>query len=262
MRLFKYSRITDYLKENLAKSQIWFSRPTEFNDIDDSSARLDFQVTDEDIMKEMAFAQVALFQQALGRGDLSEEHRMAVDAEHHFNAMLQDRGPDGAPDQSGRMRAAMENALAIRRNRIGISCFCKDAGNNLLWAYYADSFKGLCMEVETAFDDVCFRQLESVVYVDSLPRLKILPHMMEAVISLYTTKTNRWAHENEVRAFQLKWGNYPMDPKCLKSLFFGLRTPPEQIDAIRQIVRVTYADSVAIFRMVRPEAGEMGFVPL
>lgn len=52
MILFKYCKITDHFKTNLREKQIWFSAPSDFNDVDDSALRMDWQLTDEDIWNE------------------------------------------------------------------------------------------------------------------------------------------------------------------------------------------------------------------
>jgi hypothetical protein len=263
MRLFKYFKISDHSKANLSDRQVWFSAPNDFNDIDDSDLRLDWQLTDEDVRNEFLFLQQQIYQMALAAKDLSEKPvAMEAALRSQYETILADRGPDGAPDHSGTLRARMTEVLAFRRQTIGISCFSQDNLNRLLWSYYADGDRGMCIEIETDVDARCFQRLEAVHYVNVLPKIKLLTHMLENLITLYTTKSSKWAHEREIRAFQHSRGHCPMEPRCLENCFFGERASPAEVEQIRHIVRDRYGKSVGLFQMIRREDGEREFRPL
>jgi hypothetical protein len=147
MILYKYSKITDYFKTNLREQQIWFSAPSDFNDIDDSALRIDYEFSDEDIMNEFFFVQQQIYQSAMINRDFSDTPVILEEtARQRFMAILADRGPDDTPDQSGKLRASVMTALEWRRQTIGISCFSRDNMNRLLWSHYADG-------VNTSFPD-------------------------------------------------------------------------------------------------------------
>lgn len=260
MMLFKYSRISSNLKTNLKERQIWFSAPRDFNDIDDSALRIDFKLTDEDILNEVFFFQQQIYAEAMRRGNHPNELVDLENSTHqYFLSILADRGPDGAPDHSGKLRESVTQALEWRRNTIGISCFSQDNMNRLLWSIYADGDRGVCMEIETTFDSKCFPQLEVVNYVDTLPKIKLLSHMRANLITLYTTKSREWSYEREIRAFQHAYGNHPMDPRCLVNLYFGERAAPDDINEISDIVRDKYGKQVGLHQMVRGLDGEREF---
>lgn len=263
MILFKYAAISDLFKKNLADSAIWFARPDTFNDIDDSNLRLNWRVTDEDLLRELEFSRQLIYECALANSDMSntpiEQER---EMEQHFSFMLKDRGPDGAPDHSGRMKIGMENALSNRRQNIGISCFSQDNLNRLLWAHYGDQYRGVCLEIETSFDKSCFQQLEMVQYVEHLPTVKLLGHLRHEIIKLYTTKGVEWAYEREVRAFQGAYGKYHMDSRCLRGIYLGIRVQQPTVDEIQNIVRATYGPQVCLRLMNRDEEGQVGFSSL
>ena len=116
MLLFKYSKITDHLKTNLRERQIWFSAPSDFNDVDDSALRLDWQLTDDDIWNEFGFVQQQIYQSAMVNQDFSQRPVMLENsARQHFLSILADRGPDGVADHSGRLRDSVTQALEWRR---------------------------------------------------------------------------------------------------------------------------------------------------
>jgi len=263
MMLYKYFKISDYLKTNLRERQIWFSAPCDFNDVDDSALRIDWQLTDEDLWNEFGFLQQMIYQSAIMNKDYSSkpadlEDELRMD----FLSMLADRGPDGAPDHSGRLRVPVTEALEMRRRMIGISCFAQNNLNRLMWSHYADGDRGICIGVDTRFDNECFQQLEVINYVETLPKIKLLSHMRTNLITLYSTKASEWSYEQEVRAFQHTKGNHPMDARCLVSVFFGERTPQADLEEIRDIVRQKYGKKVEFLKMIRTESGARDFESL
>ena len=112
-------------------------------------------------------------------------------------SILADRGPEKALDHSGKLRASMTEALAWRRQTIGICSFSQDNLNRLLWSHYADGDRGVCIGLETALDSECFPKLEVVNYVDTLPKIKLLSHIRDNLITLYTTKRREWSCERK-----------------------------------------------------------------
>jgi hypothetical protein len=263
MMLFKYSNITDYFKINLRERQIWFSAPCDFNDVDDSALRIDWQLTDEDIWNEFIFIQRQIYHSAMVNKDYSNGPVVLENAaRQYFLSILADRGPDGVADKGGNLRASVTRALEWRRQTLGICCFSQDNLNRLLWSHYADGDRGVCIGIETTFDSQCFPKLEVVNYVDALPKIKLLSHMMTNLITLYTTKSSEWSYEREIRAFQHTRGNYRMDPQCLVSCFFGERASPDDVNEIRDIVRDKYGKQVGLLKMIRGLDGEREFRPL
>lgn len=259
MRLFKYSKFGDYFFKNLRENQIWFSAPSEFNDIDDSALRIDWRLTDEDIENEFIFNSKLIYERP---EEMIGDHGMfMITLSQRFVSMYANRGPDGAPDISW-LRESVTRALEVRRQTIGISCFSQDNLNRLLWSHYADGDRGVCIEIETDFDSECFPQLEVVNYVDALPQIKLLVHMKENIIALYTTKAREWSYEREIRAFQHLRGNHQMDPRCLVNCFFGERASPQDIEQVKDVVRDKYGKQVGLLKMVRNGDGQRYFQPL
>jgi hypothetical protein len=257
MMLYKYSAITDYLKASLAERYVWFSPPSSFNDINDSRLRLDDRYSDEDVRREFEFqlylSRTLPMQHAINPLDLDAAARAL------FSSVLADRGPDGRPDHSGRLHASVEKALELRRQTIGISCYSQDSRNELLWAHYGNAHYGVCLGFETSLDNKCFQQLEQVKYVDVLPKIKLLSHMGDNLIELYTTKSSAWSYEREVRAFQHVSGVHPMDPRCLINVVFGERASGSDIDEISSLVRDKYGLRVELLRASHGEGGALAF---
>jgi hypothetical protein len=260
MMLYKYTRIDNYLKANLIGHQLWFSRPSDFNDINDSNLRLDDRYTDEEIRLEANFVEEQIYRDAIIGKDLSDNVLQRVaEARSVYQSVLADRGPDGRPDFGHRLHRSVEAVLEYRRQNIGILCLTQENRNELMWAHYADKYQGVCLGIETDFDRECFVQLNPVTYVDRLPKVKLLSHMGQNLVALYTTKSSSWSYEKEVRAFQHVFGNHRMDPRCLVKVLFGLRVRPADMKEICSLVRDKYGRQVELLQMSKGKEGDLEF---
>jgi hypothetical protein len=257
MMLCKYSAINDYLKASLAEHYLWFSPPSSFNDINDSRLRLDERYTDDEIRREFEFHQHLI--RAMPHDHSINPLELEAEARSFLSSVLADRGPDGRPDHAGRLHASVEKALEMRRQTIGVSCFSQESRNELLWAHYGNAHYGVCLAFDSSFDGKCFQQLEHVKYVDALPKIKLLSHMGEGLVQLYTTKSSSWSYEREVRAFQHVYGRHRIDPRCLVNVVFGERASGSDIHEISSLVRDGYGSQVGLLRARHGEDGALAF---
>lgn len=121
--------------------------------------------------------------------------------------------------------------------------------NELMWAHYADSHKGVCIEyhfpnsltqlAENKDGVMCY--FKDVSYSsEDLHR-----YSSQASISLYDAfflKGEQWMYENELRLlfFDLKGkpGFHSIPAKnCIAAVYFGLKCPQEYRDRIREILK-------------------------
>lgn len=90
----------------------------------------------------------------------------------------------------------------------GINCFSKSWNNPLMWAYYSDKHKGLCLGFDIPDELVC-----EVNYTAELPSADEFFHELstsknpltnyigEFKTKFMLTKSSDWSHEEEYRAF-------------------------------------------------------------
>lgn len=141
--------------------------------------------------------------------------------------------------------------------------------HELLWAYYADSHKGFCIEYD------------SKILVRSLPKKKIIRYskvkykptvpiiVPQDLFSVLTvdrnltekfigTKSKKWAHEREIRVVALNCGSYHIDKNAIKAIYFGCRADQDTIDYAKDIMA---ANNFRIdYYRIYPKKGHYEFV--
>jgi hypothetical protein len=123
------------------------------------------------------------------------------------------------------------------KEQLRVCAFSKDPGEPVLWAHYADGFKGICIEIEvTQADGQDYRFVE----VDYSPtRIRLNNNVVGSFTGmarlLLTHKADNWQIEDEVRA--LAGGTYiPIrDGVKMTRILLGLRIDPELQKKISQI---------------------------
>ncbi|MBY0572952.1 MAG: DUF2971 domain-containing protein, partial [Undibacterium sp.] len=86
------------------------------------------------------------------------------------------------------------------RKHTGVCCFFKDAPKHpLMWAHYANSHTGFCIEYEIVEAP---HELIDVNYANYLPTPSISELLLcpkESFLRILTTKTIEWSYEKEIR---------------------------------------------------------------
>jgi hypothetical protein len=92
----------------------------------------------------------------------------------------------------------------------GICCFSETPTNELMWAHYADQFRGLCIAYdfsnlrESLFEQAQFTRL---FYSESQPQLNLTRSDLDtSVRRVLSSKSQKWAYEREWRLFTSRPG--------------------------------------------------------
>lgn len=137
-------------------------------------------------------------------------------------------------DKLLKVHEALENVLSLNI-RIGIYSLSKNYLDELLWAHYANSHKGFCIE----YDLDILLQTFKTEKVFSFPVIynKIPPDVTLADISntkntlihkLSGYKSKRWEYEAEHRIITDYSGKQSYNYEAIKSIYFGLRMSETQ----------------------------------
>jgi hypothetical protein len=145
----------------------------------------------------------------------------------------------------------LETAFDEMIDRYPIYCLSTLDSDALLWAHYASSHAGFCIEFE--FPDV---QPEKVSYRDHLESIPLLDFIKASLLGAADldlanrihdalhVKVNCWASESEYRwiagnamgqlSIGSKFKKMPYDPKWVKAVIFGCRTSSDVKAYIRK----------------------------
>lgn len=120
----------------------------------------------------------------------------------------------------------LKNAVVGEKSLYRVSCFCKSYKKILLWSYYANRHKGICLEYQVAKKDLptnCY--LEKIKYSPSLPALDFSKRIEDQARNFLFTKLKPWKQEGELRLLGNDLLNGGMILGCLKGIIFGMGYP-------------------------------------
>jgi hypothetical protein len=135
-----------------------------------------------------------------------------------------------------------------------VCSFSKEFDNHLLWAYYANGFRGVALEFELQDEPGGPSRLRVVKYVENALEQRVSSDPLTAAYDSLTCKSSNWSHENEVRiitpAANLREGKYYGDA-ILKRVIIGFRLEGIEYDTLTLICRqfgVPYETAKTSFR--------------
>jgi len=123
----------------------------------------------------------------------------------------------------------------------GVISFVENSNSILMWAYYSDSHRGVCLGFDRN-DTNELGKCESCVPVLYHPNNE-LPNVMplqltepEAVTKIITTKSNEWSHELEWRMLTHESDRTIPYPGRLARVIFGINTEAKHRKRIRKML--------------------------
>ena len=187
-------------------SQLYWQRPTSFNDPFDCQPHLVFGSSRHD-------------RQAYGRYLANTRMAGLPRSERRIKARSLSRTPQ---DRAGEIfRAVIDRAV--------VTCFSLGRDNPLMWAHYASNHTGICLVFQESAEPPFF-SLE-VEYSSHRPTIDVI-HMRdqkgEAMRKIMLTKAGCWSYEQERRMFQRGEPGFVMFPgQCLTGIIMGARISEE-----------------------------------
>lgn len=146
-------------------------------------------------------------------------------------------------DRSG-MSADLYNIAAEEISKFAVISFSDSAQNFPLWAYYADNFKGFCLEFDTQklmLGGLEAEYLHPVRYVSRPPPklslLEILRTDRSALTRHLYFKRQEWNHEKEWRLVTASRGAKSYTDDALTAVYVGPRASPKLADKICKTLR-------------------------
>lgn len=182
------------------------------------------------------------------------------------------------------IKKQVEDLCKKVRAETGIFSLSKIFNDELLWAYYADSHSGFCIEYdfEKIADLRAFSSAFEVEYADKRPNLKlhnVIRGEEKAIEDFWKitagTKSKKWKHEQEFRICIEPFGQFIYDYRAVKAIYFGMRMPKLKKDLAKdnnkrsdslakvcqqQVMEVLKGRDIKYYQMtLKPDSYEMEY---
>ena len=237
IQAFKYRAIGKYVIDSLIKSQLYFCSPKRLNDPFDCQINIE-KALEKSISKSGKDKREKLLKLVTELGDFPAQYQR--DSQN-----------------------------------FGVFSFSKTALNPVMWSHYADEHRGICLyyEIPNSFLDYSKNGVLGVSPVEygtnpfsdwfesealTLSERGLDELAMEMMKKLLIFKNKSWEYEQEARILADKSGNIEIDPGWLKAVFLGMRTPNEDIDLFRRLIRERSSYRDVVFSMVKPDDSDFG----
>ncbi|WP_163401536.1 DUF2971 domain-containing protein [Flavobacterium fluviatile] len=214
--VYKYHRINKFLYDLLINNEIWFSDPYSFNDPFDCNLTIDGNNTPEQIKN---YFKIANWNKSR---DIDETIQQLIATNFQDQEAFQKK-----------INSISKQVIG----KLGLTCFTQTKDNLLMWAHYTEDHKGICLEFDHSKDLEFFRPFKKVEYDKVYPTYNYYNDKKNVVGQLMLHKSDHWKYEKEVRLIKKKTGLYTFKPECLTGIYFGVRTPNEQIKTIKKLVQ-------------------------
>ncbi|WPO82792.1 DUF2971 domain-containing protein [Chryseobacterium sp. JJR-5R] len=117
------------------------------------------------------------------------------------------------------------------KEKVGIYCLSKDFLNEQLWAYYASSYSGYCIEYDLSKlidknQNPDFEYQLDIDYEDNIPTINIedIKNANSFIKKIYAIKKSTWKHEDELRLIFNNYGLKKFHSSAITGIYFGHRT--------------------------------------
>lgn len=117
------------------------------------------------------------------------------------------------------------------KEKAGIYCLSKDFLNEQLWAYYASSYSGYCIEYDLdklvdKSQNSDFEYKLEINYEDVIPTIDIgdIKNQDSLIRKMFAVKKSNWKHEDEIRLVFNDYGFKKFHPSAISGIYFGHKT--------------------------------------
>jgi Protein of unknown function (DUF2971) len=136
---------------------------------------------------------------------------------------------------SSEIKSTLDEVLNYK-TRAGIYSLSKSCKSEQMWAYYANSNKGYCIEydlekLEDKSQNRDFIKIIEVEYSDETPTLSLDDLDFESIVTkMFGTKKEKWIQEQEIRLIFDNYSKKHFHPSAITGVYFGYQTSQKLID--------------------------------
>jgi len=237
--LYKYQPINRFSLSKLINNQIWFSKPNSLND------PFDCQIVLRDNTNEIDYQEIlkAMLEDS---SDPDSLHSEAIAEDGSITYDFKQKVERG-------YRAGAQDTIEKMRDERGVASLSAIHDDILMWSYYADGHKGICLEFDTSYSS--FRYARPVEYRDEIPSVNIADAVVRSIDGIFwpmiLTKFTGWSHEKEWRFFHQEGDRlYYYPARALTGVYMGWKMPRNEQLTIGRILQDSHA---TLYRTVRSE---------
>ena len=236
-KLYRYMRFDEYWKKNIFEGQVFLSPANKVNDPFDCLVYVNHELYANKIYEyvKKIFPNVA-----------DKVIREETNAE---------------------IAHSLDKRLYKMKNSLRIACFTENCLSPLMWAHYADSHKGFCIEYDLRKLAYGYRWgLLPVIYsnkrYDATKALTVRNSNM--AMNPYFFKSSHWKYEKEWRMVvpsnMFEDEEYYADfSDGISAIYLGLESHKEHEDKIREIVKKYSNGSIPIYKIyIKPDSYNLG----
>ncbi len=225
------------LRTIAVQSNLWLSAPTDFNDPFD----MKFSVAPDQDKVAVRKAIIKMGKVAKQREKLSrtETEKMVSRAMLNLNRML------GSED------------LSIDRGAHGVTCLTPHPNSLLMWAHYAQSHRGICLQFRTSFDPGIFASAIPVEYSNVYPVVHWPSFPSSEVRAVMLRKGADWSYENEYRITTAGVSSRELGiaPRALTAIILGCNFSIDDFRLLRTILEEREAAGLPTVKILRASMG-------
>lgn len=232
-KLYKYNTITKYFLAGLARNELWFSSPLDFNDPFDCKVNLKFGKDRETVQRNFSkvfpanrFGQIV---------DIEEFYEKLFDKPEVFQCLLN------------------ETTKFVFGEQLGVCCFSEKRDHILMWSHYAGNHAGVCLQFNSAKRGLIHDNILPINYYEDYPVIDLSAYSTTELKTFYfqaiCSKSNHWDYEFEWRAVMAGGRKTnPYKPTDLDGIIFGVNTSKRDFKKIDAIIRQNNMDHVQYYQ--------------
>lgn len=215
--LYKFREIdVEGHTENIfANSQLWFSKPSDFNDPFDCQIGIEIENT-----KEAISMVLQKFSTTKTRAEINKKVKHYSKNKAEYSQLV-------------------KTTISSFINAQAICCFAGDENsksNILMWSHYAKSHQGICLKFDVLKDTEFFSKALKVNYQKEYPKCNYAKNSDFFVENLITTKAKIWEYEEEVRILRDYSALYTFKNEALVEVCFGCNCSKENIRKVKKLI--------------------------
>lgn len=210
--VYKYRSINENTENIFLKTQLWFSKPSDFNDPFDCQIVVQANNSEDEIANflqqnapTMSNKDIKIYSRYWS-GNLSEWSDM------------------------------VNKTIKAQINKSGICCFAGSGDNILMWSHYGDSHKGICIKFDLLADPNFFAVPLNVKYDTNYPAYNHFKDNSKLVESLIKTKSECWKYEEELRVLKQEFGKVYFKKEAIVEVIFGCGCNADTINKIKTLI--------------------------